>query len=107
MIVYDIGGNKFCDKIGRQHKSNHVQIICYLKEGYYIRQCRDPECKKVSLKESFIHPLPLDLLRSRRQETFQEEWIMEKDFQWIEDEIMIANDSYILEDDLLVDLSEI
>lgn len=84
-----------------------MQIICYLREGYYIRQCRDPDCKKILLKEAFIHPLPLNLLNYKKQEVFEEEWMMEKDFQWMEDEMMIANDAHILEDDLLVHLNEI
>lgn len=57
--MYSISGNRYCDKIGRAHRSNHVQIVCYFNDGYYVRKCFDPDCRRLP---TVYHPLPLDCL---------------------------------------------
>jgi len=46
LFIYDIAGNyKFCENIGRHHKSNNVRIVVDLKLGQYYQTCHDPECE--------------------------------------------------------------
>ena len=46
LLIYDIAGNyKFCENIGRHHKSNNVRIVVDLKLGQYYQTCHDPECE--------------------------------------------------------------
>ena len=45
LILYEIaGGYKFCENIGRHHKSNNVRIIVDLQVGQYYQKCHDPDC---------------------------------------------------------------
>lgn len=64
MIVYEIGANRYCDRIGRAHKSNHVRIVVSLMDKTWIRVCLDAECKRMPFSPSMIHSLPDSLLVS-------------------------------------------
>eukprot|EP01041_Mallomonas_annulata_P000956 gene956-1856_t len=44
-ITYQIGNNKFCSNIGRQHKSNSIMIEADLTRGLLSQRCWDPECR--------------------------------------------------------------
>ena len=44
MIVYDIGNNRWCGNIQRQHKSNHVYYIADFKFKILYQKCHDPDC---------------------------------------------------------------
>eukprot|EP01132_Coremiostelium_polycephalum_P006194 gene6194-7715_t len=44
-IQYEIGGNKWCENIGRQHKSNNIYFICYIESGTIFQRCMDSDCK--------------------------------------------------------------
>lgn len=58
ILVYDITGNRYCDILQRQHKSNNVQIVLYLQKGYWCRNCLDPECKFKNRITEKIYPIP-------------------------------------------------
>lgn len=58
VLVYDITGNRYCDIVQRQHKSNNVQIVLYLQKGYWCRHCLDPECKFKNRLTGKIYPIP-------------------------------------------------
>ena len=46
MLVYDLaGGYKFCENIGRNHKSNNVRIAVDINSGQYFQSCHDPDCQ--------------------------------------------------------------
>ena len=46
LLLYDLAGDyKFCENIGRHHKSNNVRIVVDLKHGEYYQTCHDAECK--------------------------------------------------------------
>ena len=46
VLLYDLaGGYKFCENIGRHHKSNNVRIAVDLKLGQYYQLCHDPDCQ--------------------------------------------------------------
>ena len=57
MIVYQIGGNRFCHNIGRHHKSNNVIYCADLPLGGYFQKCLDPDCRQVDYR-SPLQPLP-------------------------------------------------
>jgi len=57
-IIYNINKNKYCENIGREHKSNHIMIVVDIKNGYWYQKCHDIDCKDY---RSPGLPLPLDL----------------------------------------------
>jgi len=61
-VVYNIGGNRYCERIQRQHKSNHVMIVCSLAMGVWYQKCLDPECSRDF--RSNERPIPPDVLAS-------------------------------------------
>ena len=84
VLLLNIGGNRFCGNIGRQHKSNGIYYIVdlqarqapderlhYVAEagltgalimqgGIWLQKCYDPDCKGY---RSEAMPLPRQLLR--------------------------------------------
>lgn len=56
-ITYNIGNNKWCERIEREHKSNHIFIVCLLRERMWFQSCHDPECRAVNY-EGTRHPIP-------------------------------------------------
>ncbi|XP_057291089.1 DNA-directed primase/polymerase protein-like [Hydractinia symbiolongicarpus] len=44
MMIYDIGENRWCGNIQRQHKSNHVYYVADLKLCVLYQKCHDPDC---------------------------------------------------------------
>lgn len=63
-IVYNIEGNKYCDAIGREHKSNGTYCYVKLSMGLLFFKCYDAECKKVGTKIE----VPLLLLNPEKDE---------------------------------------
>ncbi|XP_057871559.2 uncharacterized protein LOC131077968 isoform X2 [Cryptomeria japonica] len=55
VIVYNINGNRFCENIGRQHKSNHVMYIVDFRSASYYQKCHDPDCRGF---RSPLRPIP-------------------------------------------------
>lgn len=55
VMVYNIGGNRFCEIIGRQHKSNHVMYIVDFRSASYYQKCHDPDCRGF---RSPLRPIP-------------------------------------------------
>lgn len=44
-ITYQITGTKYCHRIGRHHKSNHIMFEANINQGYIIQKCWDPDCR--------------------------------------------------------------
>jgi hypothetical protein len=53
-ITYQISGTKFCHRIGRHHKSNHIMFEANLNQGYVIQKCWDPDCRGYKSPPYFI-----------------------------------------------------
>ncbi|CAM9340616.1 unnamed protein product, partial [Ectocarpus fasciculatus] len=53
-VTYQIAGNKFCARIGRQHKSNHVMIVVDCDRGCMCQKCWDPDCRGFSSNEIIV-----------------------------------------------------
>ncbi|XP_021892244.1 DNA-directed primase/polymerase protein isoform X4 [Carica papaya] len=45
LIVYSMLRNRYCARIGRQHKSNHVMYVVDLGRAVYYQKCHDPDCR--------------------------------------------------------------
>ncbi|GAQ81589.1 hypothetical protein KFL_000850050 [Klebsormidium nitens] len=59
VLVFNIDNNRYCERIGRQHKSNNVMyVVDFLLAGYY-QKCHDPDCRDFRFS---IRPLPPHLL---------------------------------------------
>ncbi|XP_010261360.1 PREDICTED: DNA-directed primase/polymerase protein isoform X5 [Nelumbo nucifera] len=58
LMVYSMSKNRYCERIGRQHKSNHVMYIVDLRRAVYYQKCYDPDCKGY---RSPLRPIPGDV----------------------------------------------
>ncbi|CAO2612077.1 DNA-directed primase/polymerase protein [Lemmus lemmus] len=45
LLVYDICKYRWCENIGRPHKSNNIMILVDLKNEVWYQKCHDPVCK--------------------------------------------------------------
>ncbi|XP_015592072.1 DNA-directed primase/polymerase protein-like [Cephus cinctus] len=43
-ISYEIIGNRYCDNIGRPHKSNNIYLIVDLHKKLWYQKCHDEDC---------------------------------------------------------------
>ncbi|XP_060190078.1 uncharacterized protein LOC132619142 isoform X2 [Lycium barbarum] len=55
LMVYNMSRNRYCERIGRQHKSNHVIYIVDLQRAVYYQKCHDPDCRGY---RSPLRPVP-------------------------------------------------
>ncbi|KAJ7564691.1 hypothetical protein O6H91_02G028900 [Diphasiastrum complanatum] len=59
VVVYNISGNRFCEHIGRQHKSNNVMYIVDFRTAGYYQKCHDPDCRGF---RSPLRPIPRHII---------------------------------------------
>ncbi|KAL5567885.1 hypothetical protein UlMin_024460 [Ulmus minor] len=59
LMVYSMSRNRFCERIGRQHKSNHVMYVVDLRTESYYQKCHDPDCRGY---RSPLRPIPEDII---------------------------------------------
>jgi hypothetical protein len=64
VLLLFVEGNRFCHRIGREHKSNHIYIVCRLAAGQMVQKCTDPDCAGF---ESEPRPIPDDILDGLRR----------------------------------------
>ncbi|XP_049628641.1 DNA-directed primase/polymerase protein [Suncus etruscus] len=57
LLVYDICKYRWCENIGRAHKSNNIMILVDLKNEVWYQKCHDPVCRAENFK-SDCFPLP-------------------------------------------------
>ncbi|XP_013368485.1 PREDICTED: DNA-directed primase/polymerase protein isoform X2 [Chinchilla lanigera] len=60
LLVYDICKYRWCQNIGRAHKSNNIMILVDLKNEVWYQKCHDPICKAENFK-SDCFPLPAEV----------------------------------------------
>lgn len=60
LITYQISGTKYCHRIGRHHKSNHIMFEANLNQGYVVQKCWDPDCRGYKSPPYYLphHSLP-------------------------------------------------
>ncbi|GAV76314.1 Herpes_UL52 domain-containing protein [Cephalotus follicularis] len=56
LMVYSMSRNRYCERIGRQHKSNHVMYVVDLTGAVFYQKCHDPDCRGY---RSPFRPLPM------------------------------------------------
>uniref|UniRef100_A0A8C3VYU2 DNA-directed primase/polymerase protein n=1 Tax=Catagonus wagneri TaxID=51154 RepID=A0A8C3VYU2_9CETA len=76
LLVYDICKYRWCENIGRAHKSNNIMILVDLKNEVWYQKCHDPVCKAENFKSDRF-PLPpevclLSLLKEEEEFTTDE-----------------------------------
>ncbi|XP_068635004.1 uncharacterized protein [Aristolochia californica] len=59
LMVYSMLRNRYCERIGREHKSNHVMYVVDFRTAGYYQKCYDPDCKGY---RSPLRPIPLDIV---------------------------------------------
>ncbi|CAH9110259.1 unnamed protein product [Cuscuta europaea] len=55
LMVYSMSKNRYCERIQREHKSNHVMYVVDLRRGVYYQKCYDPDCRGY---RSPLRPVP-------------------------------------------------
>ncbi|XP_066996611.2 DNA-directed primase/polymerase protein [Anabrus simplex] len=60
-VVYNIVGYRYCNNIGREHRSNNIKYVVSLNEKCYYQKCYDPECSGYRSK-AFKLPGDLSLM---------------------------------------------
>ncbi|KAI8109763.1 hypothetical protein M9434_001042 [Picochlorum sp. BPE23] len=45
VLLYNLSGYRYCDNIGREHKSNGVFFVVDLKQAAWYQKCYDPDCR--------------------------------------------------------------
>ncbi|XP_051686406.1 DNA-directed primase/polymerase protein isoform X1 [Oryctolagus cuniculus] len=60
LLVYDIFKYRWCENIGRAHKSNNIMILVDLKNEVWYQKCHDPICKAENFKTDCL-PLPAEV----------------------------------------------
>ncbi|XP_069833848.1 DNA-directed primase/polymerase protein isoform X2 [Dendropsophus ebraccatus] len=57
LLVYDTVNYRWCENIGRAHRSNNVMLLVDLKREMWYQKCYDPVCRAQNFKSKF-YPLP-------------------------------------------------
>ncbi|CAH8564998.1 unnamed protein product [Schistosoma rodhaini] len=52
---------RFCERVNRSHKSNHIILVFDLINGCYYQKCLDPDCRLLDFRSSSM-PIPADCL---------------------------------------------
>uniref|UniRef100_A0A3B3BL92 DNA-directed primase/polymerase protein n=1 Tax=Oryzias melastigma TaxID=30732 RepID=A0A3B3BL92_ORYME len=58
LLIYDIAKYRWCENVGRFHKSNNIMIVVDLKEEVWYQKCHDPDCRNF---RSSSYPLPQEI----------------------------------------------
>uniref|UniRef100_A0A7M4DVC7 DNA-directed primase/polymerase protein n=1 Tax=Crocodylus porosus TaxID=8502 RepID=A0A7M4DVC7_CROPO len=77
LLVYDICRYRWCENIGRAHKSNNIMILIDLKKEVWYQKCHDPVCRAENFKSKWS-PLPPEiclpfLFREEEEYVFMDE----------------------------------
>lgn len=89
IMIYDIGDNRWCANIQREHKSNHIYYVADLKFNIVYQKCHDPDCGRYRSPEISI-PRGLNPLNKMEEPiedfdvSYDEELnqLFEADFPW-------------------------
>ena len=63
-ILMTVSGCRYCQRIGREHKSNSIYIVVKLSSGVAVQKCYDPDCQGF---ESIPVPVPPQILDTIRR----------------------------------------
>ncbi|XP_030208701.1 DNA-directed primase/polymerase protein [Gadus morhua] len=77
LLVYSILNYRWCENVGRFHKSNNIMILVDLKEEIWYQKCHDPACRAF---RSSSYPLPKEICVSylmKKDEEEEERYFMD------------------------------
>ena len=69
-ITYHMKDNRFCERLGRQHKSNNVMWNVDLRRMASYQTCHDFECRAMGFRGAFVD-LPGELQKQVRDTLFE------------------------------------
>nr|XP_032816427.1 DNA-directed primase/polymerase protein isoform X4 [Petromyzon marinus] len=61
LLVYEATKNRWCENVGRAHRSNNTCYFVDLHQGIFYQKCHDQECKAIHFR-SQNYPLPQECL---------------------------------------------
>ena len=71
-ISYQMCNNRYCECIGREHKSNNIIWNCSILTMECYQTCHDPDCRAMNFRGQPI-PLPISVRDELRDALFEEE----------------------------------
>uniref|UniRef100_A0AAY4AQB4 DNA-directed primase/polymerase protein n=1 Tax=Denticeps clupeoides TaxID=299321 RepID=A0AAY4AQB4_9TELE len=79
LLVYDIVNYRWCENVGRHHRSNNIMILVDLKEEVWYQRCHDPECRRQNFRSS-SYPLPEEICISHilKEDEEDQEFLMDE-----------------------------
>ncbi|XP_077333425.1 DNA-directed primase/polymerase protein isoform X3 [Lithobates pipiens] len=78
LLVYDTTNYRWCENIGRAHKSNNVMLLVDLKRDVWYQKCHDPICRVQNFK-SDCYPLPPEVCLPSIFKEEDEDWCFTMD----------------------------
>jgi Herpesviridae UL52/UL70 DNA primase len=72
VISYQMSRNRWCECVGREHKSNNIIWNCDMVMLYCYQTCHDPDCRGLNFRGHPI-PLPLPVQEELRDVLFEED----------------------------------
>ncbi|CAH0387201.1 unnamed protein product [Bemisia tabaci] len=87
-LVYDIVANRFCQNIGRAHKSNNIMIVVDTGKCIYYQKCHDHDCKGFRSEEKQL-PFEISFYLRPDSELVRS---TEDDLQLLEDDAFLSED---------------
>ena len=104
MLLYDIDKNRFCENIGRMHRSNHIYFIVDMKHGTFYQKCHDPDCIDFKSEEKM---LPEDVNPALNDSDFLIEDLDDSSSGFLCDAVEIAECGELLVDNQINNSSKI
>ncbi len=65
-LLLSVKGSRYCDSVGRQHRSNGVYLLVDVLGGTWVQRCHDPDCRAYA---SHTRPLPPNVWQLLRAQT--------------------------------------
>jgi hypothetical protein len=70
-IEYQLSRNRFCEHVGRQHKSNGIMWKFDLESFYCFQKCWDPDCRAYGFHHGQFIEFPDDVKAAVTEELFE------------------------------------
>jgi len=70
-IKYQISKNRFCEHVGRHHKSNGIMWTVDLSSFYCFQSCWDPDCRAQGFYHGKYIYLPVEIKQAVQEELFE------------------------------------
>ena len=61
LLTYQVDGNRYCENIHREHKSNNIMLVVDVTYGVYYQRCWDPDCQQIDYR-SVERQLPVEAI---------------------------------------------